>query len=117
MNAEKKLADALRGIDETCQTGLNSSVYSHWSAALEDSMTQARAALAEYDAQPARDEVYINPAERATILAALRYYQSRGMGDPDNRSDDIHDIATNGGELCASLDDEGIDALCEGLSQ
>lgn len=68
MNAEKKLADALRGIDETCQTGLNSSVYSHWSAALEDSMTQARAALAEYDAQPATSATLNTVAQLVSFL-------------------------------------------------
>lgn len=45
-----KLADALRTIDEHCQTGLNSSVYSHWCAALEDSMRVSREAIAAYDA-------------------------------------------------------------------
>lgn len=50
---EQRLADALRTIDEHCQTGLNSSVYSHWSAALEDAMRVSREALAAYDAQRA----------------------------------------------------------------
>lgn len=50
--------------------------------------------------------------DRNTILAALRFYQERGMGEPANRSDAIHDIATNGGED-VSMDDAGIDALCE----
>ncbi len=54
----------------------------------------------------------IDAAERATILAALRYYQQQGQGDLSNRSDEIHDIATDGDNLI-SLDDEGIDALCE----
>lgn len=54
--------------------------------------------------------------EHATILAALRYYQEQGMGDPFNRSDSIHDIATNGGEVFSSLDAEGIDRLCEQLN-
>lgn len=49
-----KLADALRTIDEHCQAGLNSSVYSHWSAALEDAMRVSREALAAYDAQQAQ---------------------------------------------------------------
>jgi hypothetical protein len=57
----------------------------------------------------------LDGAEIATILAALRYYQQQGMGDPDNRSDDIHDIATNGDQE-TSLDDEGIDELCEKLN-
>jgi len=50
MTTTDKLADALRTIDEQCQTGLNSSVYSHWSAALEDVMRVSREALAEYHA-------------------------------------------------------------------
>ena len=51
----EQLADALRTIDEQCQAGLNSSVYSHWSAALEDAMRVSREALAAYDAQQAHD--------------------------------------------------------------
>ena len=54
--------------------------------------------------------------ESSTVLAALRYYQENGQGDPDNRSDAIHDIATNGGEVMSSLDDEGIDDLCERIN-
>ena len=54
----------------------------------------------------------IDAAERATILAALRYYQQQGQGDPSNRSDEIHDIATDGDNQI-SLDEEGIDVLCE----
>ena len=51
----------------------------------------------------------------STIMAALRYYQEKGMGNPDNRSDWIHDLSTNGGDV-TSLDDEGIDKLCEGIN-
>lgn len=58
----------------------------------------------------------LDDAELATVLAALRFYQRAGMGDPDNRDDDIHDIATGGGEVMSSLDDDGIDALCERLN-
>ena len=54
-------------------------------------------------------------AERATVLAALRFYQAAGMGDPDNRSDDIHDIATDGGNVI-SLNADAIDALCDRLN-
>lgn len=54
----------------------------------------------------------IDAVERATILAALRYYQQQGQGDPSNRSDEIHDIATDVGNQI-SLDEEGIDVLCE----
>lgn len=57
-------------------------------------------------------KIELDAAELATVLAALRFYQSEGMGDPMNRTDDIHDIATNGETLTASLDDDGIDALC-----
>ncbi|MFP3637683.1 hypothetical protein [Paraburkholderia sp. SIMBA_054] len=50
--------------------------------------------------------------DRNTILAALRFYQSAGMGDPVNQSDEIHDLATNGNEDI-SMDSDGIDDLCE----
>lgn len=56
----------------------------------------------------------VNASEFATILAALRFYQEEEMGNPDNRSDAIHDIATDNDVI--SLDDEGIDALCERLN-
>lgn len=50
-----------------------------------------------------------------TILAALCFYQENGMGEPANRSDAIHDIATNG-DTDISLDDAGIDELCSMLN-
>lgn len=50
-----------------------------------------------------------------TILAALRTYQELGYGEPDIRPNDIHDIATNGGDQI-SMDDEGISDLCEMLN-
>ncbi len=55
-------------------------------------------------------------AELHTIIAALRFWQEKGMGDPDNRSDEMHDLATNGGEVFSSLDDEGIDTLVQDLN-
>ena len=58
----------------------------------------------------------LDHAELSTTLAALRYYQSRGFGEPANRPGDIHEIATDGGTVMASLDDEGIDSLCERLN-
>lgn len=51
-----------------------------------------------------------------TIIAALRYWQQNGMGDPFNRSDDLHELATNGGEVLSSLDDQGIDELVVALN-
>ncbi|MBR8426166.1 hypothetical protein [Burkholderia cenocepacia] len=50
--------------------------------------------------------------DRNTILAALRFYQRSGMGNPINRSDEIHEIATNMGEII-SMDSDAIDMLCE----
>lgn len=51
----------------------------------------------------------------STILAALRFYQEHGQGDPANRSDELHELATCGGE-CISLDDSAIDELCERIN-
>lgn len=52
----------------------------------------------------------------ATILAALRFYQENGQGDPKNRSDAIHYIATACDEVI-SLDADGIDELCLELNR
>ncbi len=58
----------------------------------------------------------ITDQELNTILAALRYYQANGQGDPANREQGIHDIATNFDEQI-SLDAAGIDELCEDINQ
>lgn len=58
----------------------------------------------------------LSPAELATVLAALRYYQNSEMTDPERRTPDIDDIATNGGTLDA-LDSDAIDTLCEELNR
>jgi hypothetical protein len=58
----------------------------------------------------------VDEEEFHTVLAALRYYQERGQGDPFNRSARIHEIATNSGAVMSSLDDDGIDQLCERLN-
>lgn len=58
----------------------------------------------------------VSEAEHATILAALRFYQSYGCGEPCNRPADIHEIATNGGQVMSSLDDAGIDELCQRIN-
>jgi hypothetical protein len=58
----------------------------------------------------------IEDADRATILAALRFYQTKGQGDPENRSDAIHEIAT-GNDAVISLDAEGIEDLYQRISQ
>lgn len=59
--------------------------------------------------------IEIDDAEHASILAALRFWQQHGMGDPDNRSDALHEVATNGNRVI-SLDGEEIDRLCERLN-
>lgn len=56
--------------------------------------------------------ILIDGQQHATVLAALRFYQQAGMGEPSNRSDAIHDIATNMDEVI-SLDEAGIDDLVE----
>lgn len=60
-------------------------------------------------------QITLERDELATILAALRFYQAGGQGDPANRSDDIHNIATDLDEEI-SLDDGGIDRLCYKLN-
>lgn len=60
--------------------------------------------------------IHVSPEEFHTIIAALRYYQVKGMGNPVFRSDGIHDLATNGGEV-TSLDDDDIDELIERINE
>ncbi len=60
--------------------------------------------------------ISVESADLATILAALRYYQQEGQGEPSNRSDEIHVIATDG-DTHVPLDAAGIDALCERINQ
>jgi len=55
-------------------------------------------------------------ADLHTIIAALRYWQQQGMCDPVNRSDCMHELATNGGEVLSSLDDEALDELVVSLN-
>lgn len=57
----------------------------------------------------------LSAEELATILAALRYYQQQGLGDPLSRPDEIHWIATNN-DTITSLAAEDIDRLCEYLN-
>lgn len=59
--------------------------------------------------------VTLTGQEHATVLAALRFYQEKGMGESSNRSEAIHWIATNEGKV-RSLDAAGIDALCEKIN-
>ena len=59
--------------------------------------------------------ISLNAEQRNTVIAALRWYQHCGMGDPGNRPDWLQDIACaalNGGCDTASLCDAGIDELC-----
>lgn len=58
---------------------------------------------------------FLDDAEHATILAALRFYQEKGQGDPANRSEMIDDIATKGHQV-VSLDANAIDDLCERIN-
>ena len=50
-----------------------------------------------------------------TVIAALHYYQESGQGHPSNRSDWIHDLATNG-YAETSLSTKDIDILCEHIN-
>ncbi len=57
----------------------------------------------------------LNEDERNTVLAALRWYQHTGMGEPSTRPDWLQDIACPS-EDATSLDDAGISTLCERLN-
>lgn len=60
--------------------------------------------------------IALDREELSTVLAALRYWQENGLADdPYLRSDALHEIATDGGEL-TSLCSNGIDRLCERIN-
>lgn len=60
-------------------------------------------------------KIEIDKAETDTILAALRTYQEKGYGDPCMRPDRIQAIAAPTIDD-TSLDDAGIDELCERIN-
>lgn len=60
--------------------------------------------------------ISLDTEQRNTVLAALRWYQHSGMGDPDRRPNWLQKIACpgpDGGCDTTSLCDEGIDELCK----
>ena len=59
--------------------------------------------------------INVSDQEFHTIVSALRFYQEKGQGDPGNRSDWIHDLATNG-DNTVSLDAIGIDDFTERIN-
>lgn len=59
--------------------------------------------------------ISVEPDELNTILAALRYYQQSGMGEPSNRPDWLQEIACPDDDA-TSLSDSEIDRLCEEIN-
>lgn len=64
---------------------------------------------------PTKTRYELEDDQIATLIAALRFYQQHGQGDPMNRSIEIHDLAEAGGDVI-SLDDDGIEELCQHLN-
>ena len=62
------------------------------------------------DRQGAAEGPKLDSDEKPTVLAALRYYELQGMGEPDNRDDEIHRLATDR-DRQISLDESGIRRL------
>lgn len=95
--------------------------FDHVYAELEESLQSAGVVNEDSNPMPvlllkgSGDAIKCDDAEHATILAALRFYQQAGMGDPLNRSDDIQAIACPT-EDSTSLDASGIDDLCERIN-
>jgi hypothetical protein len=54
-------------------------------------------------------------AEFHTILAALRSYQERGLGEFANSSAEIYELASSGGKV-NPLNSDAIDRFCEGIN-
>ena len=84
--------------------------------AADDALLWITTQMAKKQKPPARPKpAILTREETATILAALRYYQQKGLGDPENRPLDIHEIASDDDDLI-SLDEDDIDGLCEKLN-
>ena len=52
----------------------------------------------------------LDDQETATVLAALAHYLATGQGEPSNRTDAVHCLATASDDV-VSLDSEGVEAL------
>lgn len=66
--------------------------------------------------QPPLIRLDVDKDELNTILAALRWYQHSGMGQPFNRQDWLQKIACPDPGNNTSLDNDGISDLCTRLS-
>ena len=52
--------------------------------------------------------------EKNTLVAALTFYMQAGQGEPNQRTDEIHNLAVGEGQDLQediSMDDEGIESL------
>lgn len=83
-------------------------IYADWSViervALNRFAKQPQAAAAELAASPSS---LFDATDKATILAALTHYRDAGMGEPDNRSEELHAVAT-ANEQVISMDAAGL---------
>jgi hypothetical protein len=59
--------------------------------------------------------IRISGAEFHTILAALRSYQERGLGEFANSSAEIYDLASSGGKV-TPLNSDAIDQFCQRMN-
>lgn len=66
-------------------------------------------------AQVGKYTISVERDELNTILAALRYYQNGGMGEPSSRPDWLQEIACPDDDA-TSLADSEIDRLCEEIN-
>ncbi|MGI0646970.1 hypothetical protein ACRCPS_18295 [Pseudomonas aeruginosa] len=73
-------------------------------------------AVSTAKADPAGLNYIEHPEALHTIIAALRFWQEKGMCDPFNRSDEMQDLATGGDEV-TSLCDEDLDHLVMDLNK
>lgn len=65
-----------------------------------------------------REERTLRPAAINAMIAALEHYLEKNQGEPDNRDDEIHELATGGAEFeDISYDDDGIEGLITRLKK
>jgi|GEM_PF-6021573 len=93
-------------------------IYSRWDDVVELAgrawSSQATAAqIAEPSASPAG--LMLDATDKATVVAALTHYMNEGMGEPANRPEAIHELATGLDDSVVSMDDDGLADLIRRL--
>lgn len=85
--------------------------YEDFDGSLPESVVNESNAIFELSNELKTGARTLGQDELNTIAAALKYYKKCGQGDPFNRSDETHELATAHDQI--SLNEEGIETLIQ----